>query len=196
MFARDLDIDIWAAIDAASTKPFGYMRFTPGPGVGGHCLPIDPSYLAWAVAQRLGHTFRFVELANDVNSHMPQHVVGRIASLLNERRKAVNGSRVLVIGLAYKKNSSDLREAPALDVVHQLLAQGAQVAAVDPHVRETRGLPGQVRLVELTDQEIGRCDVAVVLTDHDAIDLDLLGSLAIDVLDTRHCMQGERVSYL
>ncbi len=196
MFANDLGIDIWSAIDAASTKPFGYMRFTPGPGVGGHCLPIDPSYLAWAVARRLGHTFRFVELANDVNSHMPQHVVVRIAALLNEHRRAVNGSRVLVVGLAYKKNSSDLREAPALEVVRHLLAQGAEVVAADPHVREMRGLPADVALVELDAAEVERADAVVVLTDHDRFDLRVVSESSTPVLDTRHCVSGDAVHHL
>ena len=114
MFADDLGIDVWSAIDAASTKPFGYMRFTPGPGVGGHCLPIDPSYLSWRVRRSLGHTFRFVELANDVNDHMPDYVVRRLTYGLNRRRKPVNGSRVLLLGLAYKRNTSDSRESLVL----------------------------------------------------------------------------------
>ncbi|MBA3653039.1 MAG: nucleotide sugar dehydrogenase, partial [Actinobacteria bacterium] len=114
MFAADLGIDVWEAIDAATTKPFGFMRFTPGPGVGGHCLPIDPSYLSWRVRDRLGHSFRFVELANDVNDHMPDFVVRRITAALNTRKQSVNGSRVLLLGLAYKKNTGDARESPAL----------------------------------------------------------------------------------
>jgi nucleotide sugar dehydrogenase len=115
MFARDLGIDVWEAIDAASTKPFGYMRFTPGPGVGGHCLPIDPSYLSWQVERSLGQTFRFVELANDINEHMPDYVVRRVQALLNDQSKAVKGSSVLVFGLAYKANTSDARETVATD---------------------------------------------------------------------------------
>src|SRR5207244_128800 len=105
MFAADLGINVWEAIDAASTKPFGYMRFTPGPGVGGHCLPIDPSYLSWRVKRALGQQFRFVELANDVNDHMPDYVVRRVVALLNKVERAVNGSRILLLGLAYKKNT-------------------------------------------------------------------------------------------
>src|SRR5690606_9163806 len=112
MFAYQMGIDIWGAIDAASTKPFGFMRFTPGPGVGGHCLPIDPSYLSWRVKRRLGQTFRFVELANDVNEHMPDFVVTRVMTMLNRERKAVNGSRILALGLSYKAGTSDWRGAP------------------------------------------------------------------------------------
>ena len=134
MFARDLGVDIWSAIDAAATKPYGFMRFTPGPGVGGHCLPIDPSYLAWRVERQLGHRFRFVELANDVNRGMPEYVVGRVISLLNAEQRAVNGSRILVLGLAYKPGTSDWRESPAMTIAEQLLALGADVRAHDAHV--------------------------------------------------------------
>src|ERR671918_3036789 len=107
MFAADLGIDVWEAIDAASTKPFGFMPFSPGPGVGGHCLPIDPSYLSWRVKRRLDHSFRFVELANDVNDHMPDYVVRRLMLVFNRMKKAVNGSRILLLGLSYKKNAGD-----------------------------------------------------------------------------------------
>ena len=120
MFARDLGVDIWSAIDAAATKPFGFMRFTPGPGVGGHCLPIDPSYLAWRVERRLGTRFRFVELANDVNEHMPDYVVQRVVAMLNGEARAVSGSRILVLGLAYKPGTSDWRESPAMTIVERL----------------------------------------------------------------------------
>jgi UDP-N-acetyl-D-glucosamine dehydrogenase len=137
MFANDLGIDIWKAIDAASTKPFGYMRFTPGPGVGGHCLPIDPSYLSWRVRRRLGHSFRFVELANDVNDHMADYVARRVSDALNRHRKAVNGSKVLLLGLSYKRNTGDARESPALAIAQRLHAAGAHVSAVDPHATPT-----------------------------------------------------------
>src|SRR4051812_37346575 len=134
MFARDLGVDIWSAIDATATKPFGFMRFTPGPGVGGHCLPIDPSYLAWRVERRLGHRFRFVELANDVNRGMPDYVVRRVQSMLNVEGHAVKGARVLVLGLAYKAATSDWRESPAMAIVERLIGLGAEVRAHDGHV--------------------------------------------------------------
>ncbi len=117
IFAAELGVDVWEALDAASTKPFGFMRFNPGPGVGGHCLPIDPSYLSWHVRTSVGRSFRFVELANDVNDHMPEYVVRRLSLALNRRQLAVNGSRILLLGLAYKPNTSDLRESPALSVM-------------------------------------------------------------------------------
>src|SRR6266581_1023948 len=134
MFAHDLGIDVWEAIDAASTKPFGYMPFTPGPGVGGHCLPIDPSYLSWRVERALGQSFRFVELANDINSHMPDYVVRRLMLALNERGLPVRGARILLLGLAYKKNTGDARESPAVRVAQLLAGLGALVRAADPHV--------------------------------------------------------------
>ncbi|MEU2052216.1 nucleotide sugar dehydrogenase [Streptomyces bungoensis] len=185
MFAHHLDIDVWQAIDAASTKPFGFMRFTPGPGVGGHCLPIDPSYLSWRVQRELGQSFRFVELANDINNHMPEYVTRRIADLLNQRRRSVNGSRVLLLGLAYKKNTGDARESPALRISQLLLDMGAQVRAADPHVVES--LPVDTRLVRVdpTPEELAAADVTVLLTDHDGFDYELVAEHAPFVLDCR-----------
>jgi UDP-N-acetyl-D-glucosamine dehydrogenase len=196
MFASDLGIDLNQAIDAASTKPFGFMRFTPGPGVGGHCLPIDPSYLSWRVKRSLGHSFRFVELANDVNEHMPDYVVQRLVMALNRERKAINGSRVLVLGLAYKANTSDARESPALVVVDRLLALGAEVRAVDSYVREIRTDARIVR-AEATAEEISDADVVVVLTDHDDVDYDLVRNHAALVFDARRRVPaGDNVEYL
>ena len=129
MFAGELGIDVWEAIDAASTKPFGFMPFWPGPGVGGHCLPVDPSYLSWQVRRSLGESFRFVELANDVNAHMPIYVVRRVTRALNDRGLAVKGSRIVVLGLAYKRNTSDARESPSVVIARQLAALGADVHA-------------------------------------------------------------------
>jgi UDP-N-acetyl-D-glucosamine dehydrogenase len=195
IFANDLGIDVWEAIDAASTKPFGYMRFTPGPGVGGHCLPIDPSYLSWRVRRTLGHSFRFVELANDVNDHMPDYVVRRLVVALNRERKAVNGSRILLLGLAYKKNTSDDRESPALGVAHRLLALGAEVRAADPHVVDEH-VDSRVLRVELSPEELSGADAVVLLTDHDAFDLDAVVRHARVVLDTRHRLSGPNAEYL
>ena len=134
MFAHDLDIDINDAVTAAATKPFGFMSFRPGPGVGGHCLPIDPTYLSWRVRRRLGTSFRFVELANDVNDHMPDYVVRRIQAGLNDRELAVRGRNVLLCGLAYKADTSDARETPTRAIVAGLLSLGARVTLADPHV--------------------------------------------------------------
>lgn len=195
MFASDLDIDVWEAIDAAATKPFGYMRFTPGPGVGGHCLPIDPSYLSWTVRQRLGHSFRFVELANDVNDHMPAYVVNRVVRGLNRRGLALSQAHVLVLGLAYKRNSGDARESPALAIIDQLVAQGASVAAADPHVVEDVRLGGSVGRVDLCAATAAAADVIVLVTDHDAFDYDLVAGHP-HVLDTRHRVEGPGVEHL
>jgi UDP-N-acetyl-D-glucosamine dehydrogenase len=195
MFAADLGVDVWEAIDAASTKPFGYLRFTPGPGVGGHCLPIDPSYLSWRVRRRLGQSFRFVELANDVNDHMPVYVVRRITVALNRERRAVNGSRVLLLGLAYKRNTSDARESPALVVAERLLALGAEVRAVDPHVATGR-IDARVARVDLSPGELAAADAVVLLVDHDDFDLDEVVAHSRYVLDTRHRLSGERVEHL
>jgi len=195
MFASDLDIDVWEAVDAASTKPFGFMPFTPGPGVGGHCLPIDPSYLSWRVMRSLGRSFRFVELANDVNSHMPDYVVTRIAHSLNRRRKAVNGSRVLLLGLAYKPNTGDDRMSPATVVAQRLLASGAEVRACDTHVVEDH-VDVRVARVELTSEEVSAADLVVILTDHDDFDYEMVVAEAAAVLDARHRVRGPDVEYL
>ena len=188
MFANDLGINVWEAIDASSTKPFGYMRFTPGPGVGGHCLPIDPSYLSWDVKRRLGTAFRFVELANDVNDHMPDYVIRRIITVLNDERRSVNGSRILLLGLAYKKNTSDARESPAVRIAEDLVALGAEVRAVDPHVLDIHSAI-EIRRVQLEAAEIRWADLVVVLTDHDEFDYELLSD-ASSVFDTRRVVPG------
>jgi UDP-N-acetyl-D-glucosamine dehydrogenase len=185
MFAADLGIDVWEAIDAASTKPFGYLRFTPGPGVGGHCLPIDPSYLSWRVRRSLGQSFRFVELANDVNDHMPDYVVRRVTFALNRKRAAVNGAKVLLLGLAYKRNTGDARESPAAIVAEKLLALGADVRAADPHVTEGH-VDERVSRVECTPAELADADAVILLTDHDAFDIDEIATHASYVLDTRN----------
>jgi UDP-N-acetyl-D-glucosamine dehydrogenase len=193
VFAHDLGINVWEAIDAASTKPFGYLRFTPGPGVGGHCLPIDPSYLSWQVKRTLGHSFRFVELANDVNDHMPDYVVQRVTELLNRQRKSVNGSTVLLLGLAYKKGTSDARESPSVRVAQLLAARGAQVRFADPLVDLSvvqLHEPLPARQVELTSAEAEAADVVVLLVDHDEFDLDLLDG--VTVFDTRRTQHDSR----
>ncbi|MDZ7674081.1 MAG: nucleotide sugar dehydrogenase [Acidimicrobiales bacterium] len=196
MFASDLGVDVWSAIDAASTKPFGYMRFTPGPGVGGHCLPIDPSFLSWRVKRSLGVDFRFVELANDVNEHMPDFVVRRLMLALNRQQRAVSGSRVLLLGLAYKPNTSDARETPASRVATLLLELGAEVAACDPHVGPD-GFDVPVGRVECNAEELAAADAVVVLCDHAVFDFDLVARRSTLVLDTRHRLPAaDNVEYL
>src|ERR671918_26411 len=159
MFANDLGIDMWEAIDAATTKPFGYLRFTPGPGVGGHCLPVDPSYLSWQVRRRLGRSFRFVELANDVNDHMPDYVVSRLVVALNRQAKAVKGSRILLLGVSFKRNVGDCREAPSRRIT-RLLA-------------------------DLSADELAAADMVVALVDHDAFAPAVVVEHSRSVLDTR-----------
>jgi len=185
MFARDLGVDIWSAIDATATKPFGFMRFTPGPGVGGHCLPIDPSYLAWRVERRVGSRFRFVELANDVNRGMPEYVARRAQAMLNDQGKAVNGARILLLGLAYKAGTSDWRESPAITVGERLTALGAEVRAHDAHVPEGLALGPTVPRVEYSVAEIEAADLVVLLTDHPELPYDEIAARAQLVLDTR-----------
>jgi UDP-N-acetyl-D-glucosamine dehydrogenase len=183
MFAKDLGVDIWSAIDAAATKPYGFMRFTPGPGVGGHCLPIDPSYLAWRVERRLGHRFRFVELANEVNRGMPDYVVRRTQALLNEHGRSVRGTRILVLGLAYKSGTSDWRESPATTIVERLLQQGADVRAHDSLVPLDRG-PACPR-VECSVEELEAADLVLILVDHPELPYELVCEHAPLILDTR-----------
>lgn len=196
IFAHELGIDVWEAIDAAATKPFGFMRFTPGPGVGGHCLPIDPSYLSWCVQRTLGHNFRFVELANDINEHMPDHVVRRVAMALNDQERSVNGSRILLLGLSYKKNTGDARESPSVRVAQLLARMGAEVRGADPHVVETTSLDGLLTRVDITPDELAAADCVVLLTEHDMVDYDTVVSHSRLVLDCRHRVSGPRVEHL
>jgi UDP-N-acetyl-D-glucosamine dehydrogenase len=190
MFAGDLGVDIWSAIDAASTKPFGFLRFTPGPGVGGHCLPVDPSYLSWSVRRRSGHAFRFVELANDVNEHMPDYVVQRIIGLLNRHGRAVQGTRILLLGVAYKAATSDWRESPSLAVAERLVALGADLRACDPHVPDV--FPGDLglRLVPYGPETLAEADLVVVLVDHPAFDPDEICRTAPLVFDAKGMLRG------
>ena len=196
MFAHELGIDVWEAIEAASTKPFGFMRFTPGPGVGGHCLPIDPSYLSWRVERVLGHNFRFVELANDINGHMPDHVVHRITMGLNARRRSVNGSRILLLGLSYKKNTGDARESPAVRVAQLLVEMGAAVHGADPYTVEETPVDGLLCRVDVTHEELASADAVVLLTDHDEFDYEDIVNHASFILDCRHRLEGPHVEYL
>ncbi|MEM9713238.1 MAG: nucleotide sugar dehydrogenase [Actinomycetota bacterium] len=184
MFANDLGIDVWESIDAASTKPFGFMRFTPGPGVGGHCLPVDPSFLSWRVKRSLGHDFRFVELANDVNEHMPDFVVRRLMYALNRQGRALLDAEIVVVGLAYKSDTGDARETPAVRVIQLLRDLGARIVAVDPHV-DLEHFPEPVDLVELTPELIAASDAVVLLTDHSGVDHSVLAEHAPYVLDCR-----------
>lgn len=184
VFGNQLGVDVWEAIDAAATKPFGFMKFTPGPGVGGHCLPVDPSYLSWQVRRKLGRSFRFVELANDVNDHMPDYLVSRIVATLNRRRQSLCGAEILVLGLAYKKNTGDIRESPSLRLLALLEEYGAVIKAVDTHVPDYQW-PLQACRTELTEEALERADLILLVTDHDDVDYSLLEPWMGKVFDTR-----------
>ncbi|MBN1091265.1 nucleotide sugar dehydrogenase [Blastococcus sp. TML/M2B] len=195
MVCHGLGIDVWSVIDAAATKPFGFMPFRPGPGVGGHCLPIDPSYLSWQVRRSLNQNFRFIETANDINDHMPDYVVARAGEHLNLRARSVKDSSVLLVGLAYKRNSGDARQSPALEVARRLLGLGARVRGVDPLVDRAH-LPAGLELVACTPEEVAAADLVIVLTDHDDLPWELLERHADHVLDTRNRVRSEAVDRL
>ncbi|MFU8851400.1 nucleotide sugar dehydrogenase [Micromonospora sp. SL1-18] len=195
MLSHHLGIDVWQAIEAAETKPFGFMPFRPGPGVGGHCLPIDPCYLSWQVKRRLGRQFRFIELANDVNHEMPEHVTHRIMAGLNRTGRAVSGARLLLLGLAYKKNTGDMRDSPAVEVARQLCDLGAEVRAAEPYA-EPHHVPGGVLVVQLSEAEVAAADAVIVVTDHDVFDYDMVTRCARYVFDTRNRCSGPMVERL
>ena len=181
-----LGVDVWEVIDAAGTKPFGFMKFTPGPGIGGHCIPLDPHYLAWKM-RTLNYKTRFIDLASEINSEMPAYVVEKVARGLNQDRKAVNGSRVLVMGIAYKRDIDDVRESPALDVIRLLEEQGAEVVFHDPYIRTFRE-DGHVRsgIEKLTKEEVQKADAVVIVTDHRNVDYQFLMDNAALIVDSRN----------
>ncbi|MGW5002496.1 nucleotide sugar dehydrogenase [Streptomyces hydrogenans] len=193
--AKPLGADVWEAIDAAATKPFGFMRFTPGPGVGGHCLPVDPQFLAWKIRQELGVPFRFVELAANVNRHMPDYVVQRLAEALARRGMPVSGSRILLLGLTYKINATDLRESPSARVAELLSDLGAEVRGADPNVPDSDRTRLKLPLVEATAEEIAASDAVVLLMDHAAFDFAMIEN-APYVLDCRNRLSGPTVETL
>ena len=185
-----LGLDVWEVIEAAKTKPFGFMPFYPGPGIGGHCIPSDPMYLAWK-ARAHGFEARFIELADQVNRYMPHYVVDKIARALNTRKKALNGARILLIGLAYKKDVNDTRDSPAFDVAQDLCDHGARVAYHDPYVA-TAPLKGvTTRSTPLTPGQLARCDAVVILTDHANVDYGLILRRASLIVDTRNHYRGQ-----
>src|SRR5688572_13915769 len=172
-----MNIDVWEVVDAAKTKPFGFMAFYPGPGLGGHCIPIDPFYLSWK-AKQSGFDPRFIELAGHINGGMPHYVVDKVADALNTRRKSVNGSKVLVAGVAYKKDIDDMRESPAMDVMGLLLARGASVSYSDPWVPEVHGREWSggydIKAVDMTRGSLAQYDCVVIVTDHKTFDYDAM----------------------
>ncbi len=190
MFARDLGVDIWEVVAAAATKPFGFMPFTPGPGVGGHCLPVDPSYLSWRVRDQVGRQFRFVELANEINEHMPHYVFQRIAAMLNEQRRSVAGSTVLLLGLAYKRSTSDWRESPTVPLAELLDEAHATVQICDPYVAPVNTTNLQWPLVAFSPEALATADVVVILVDHPEFDATTIQTHARLLLDTKHLIDG------
>lgn len=184
-FCHELNIDIWEVIRGASTKPFGFMKFTPGPGVGGHCIPIDPNYLSYEVRRQLGYPFRFVELAQEVNNSMPDYVTDRVARILNEDAKSVNGANVLLLGVTYKPNIADQRESPALAVAESLLDRHALVKFHDTFVKRWVVGSHEFDRVEDLGQAVKDADVVVILQNHDTYDLSAIVNSAKRVLDTR-----------
>ncbi|MGH7543857.1 MAG: nucleotide sugar dehydrogenase [Gemmatimonadota bacterium] len=189
-----MGIDVWEVLDAAATKPFGYMRFDPGPGWGGHCIPIDPYYLSWK-AREHGRTSRFIELAGEINTGMPEHVVGRVIEALNARGRPASGSRVLILGLAYKPNVSDDRESPSYHLMDRLVEKGAEVAYHDPHVpvvhpSREHSAWARTRSVPWDRETISGFDVVVIATHHHAVDYGELAEWARCIVDTRNAMAG------
>ena len=180
-----LGVDVWEVIEAAATKPFGFMKFTPGPGIGGHCIPLDPHYLAWKM-RTLNYKTRFIDLASEINSEMPAYVVKKVAAALNDQRKAVKGSRVLVLGIAYKRDIDDMRESPALDVMRLLEELGADVDYHDPFVPSFKEDGKQHEGVALSDDVLADADAVVIVTDHTTVDYQRVVNHASLVVDTRN----------
>lgn len=180
-----LGVDIWEVVEAAATKPFGFMKFMPGPGIGGHCIPLDPHYLAWKM-RTLNYKTRFIDLASEINSEMPAVVVEKVARALNDDRKPVKGSRVLVLGVAYKKDVDDVRESPALDIIRLLEDAGANIAYHDPYVPTFRDDGHVHESVELTDEELTLADAVVIVTDHSKVDYQRVVERAAVIVDTRN----------
>jgi UDP-N-acetyl-D-glucosamine dehydrogenase len=188
-----LGLNVWEVVQAAATKPYGFMPFYPGPGLGGHCIPIDPHYLSWKL-RTLNYTARFIELAAEVNSAMPAYVVSKIAAGLNEFRKAVNGSRVLLLGVAYKPNVADVRESPALDIIHLLQAQGAEISYHDPYVPDLTLDDFTAESISLTAVSLQQADCVVIVTNHAAFDWALIMQHAPLIVDTRNALKVDGVN--
>jgi UDP-N-acetyl-D-glucosamine dehydrogenase len=182
-----LGVDVWEVIEAAATKPFGFMKFLPGPGLGGHCIPIDPHYLAWKM-RGLNYKTRFIDIAGEVNTEMPVFWVHKVAEALNGQSKAVRGSRVLVLGVAYKRDIDDIRESPALDIMRLLEERGAEVQYHDPHVPAFKEHGHEYRSVPLTNEALSSADCVMVVTDHTSVDYHHVARHARLVVDTRHVM--------
>ena len=185
LIADRLNVDVWEVIEAAATKPFGFMKFTPGPGLGGHCIPVDPHYLSWKM-RTLNYKTRFIDLASEINAEMPIFVVDKVRTVLNRRRQPVNGASILLLGVAYKRDIDDVRESPALDVMKLLQADGATVAYHDPYVPRLLEDGEVMESVELTDALLSDADAVVILTDHTDFDYARIVSCSQALVDARH----------
>jgi UDP-N-acetyl-D-glucosamine dehydrogenase len=190
-----MGIDVWEVIDAAATKPFGFMPFYPGPGLGGHCIPIDPFYLSWK-AKESGFEARFIELAGVVNSSMPFYVVGKVVDCLNDRCMPVKGSRILVLGVAYKKDIDDLRESPALDIIKLLNEKGADLAYSDPFVPSFKDGSLEFTSVELTAESLAGFDCAVIATAHSTFDYEMIVGSGVPLVDARNALKGIKADHI
>ena len=190
LVSQRLNIDVWEVIQAAATKPFGFQAFWPGPGLGGHCIPIDPFYLTWK-ARQVDISTRFIELAGEINTNMPYYVVDRIIQALNQKRKSLNGSSILILGIAYKPNIDDIRESPALKIIELLQGKGARVLYHDPHapvLSRTRKHAFDMKSVPLNESVLQATDCVVVVTDHKNVDYNLVANSADLIVDSRHCV--------
>ncbi len=183
-----LGLNVWEVVDAAATKPYGFMKFTPGPGLGGHCIPIDPHYLSWKL-KTLNYTARFIELASEVNGFMPEYVVSKVGDALNAGRKAINGSRILVLGVAYKPNVSDMRESPALDIIHLLQGRGAVLTYHDPFVPDLAHEGFELQSTPLTREALRTADCVVIVTNHRDIDWQCVAEEAAVLVDARNALK-------
>jgi UDP-N-acetyl-D-glucosamine dehydrogenase len=191
LMCHKMDIDVWEVIDAAKTKPFGFMPFYPGPGLGGHCIPIDPYYLSWKARQN-GFECRFIELAGHVNSSMPDFVVERVAEALNTARRSINGSRIHLLGVAYKRDVNDMRESPALDVIDLLEKRGATITYTDPYVPELRHAGRDLASIGLEQAVASRPDCTVICTDHSNFSYDALIASGVLIVDTRNALKDRQ----
>ncbi|HTT67913.1 MAG TPA: nucleotide sugar dehydrogenase [Gemmatimonadales bacterium] len=186
-----LGVDVWEVIEAANTKPFGFMKFTPGPGVGGHCIPLDPHYLAWKM-RTLNYRTRFIELAGEINAEMPEYWVEKVVAALNDHQRSVRGSTVLVVGVAYKRDIDDLRESPALDVIKLLERMGAVVRYHDPYIPELHEDSVALSSSPLTPEVVRSADCVVIVTDHSKLDYAMVAREAKALVDTRHVVAARR----
>ncbi len=185
-----MGLNVWEVVDAAATKPFGFMKFTPGPGLGGHCIPVDPFYLTWK-AREFDMTTRFIELAGEINTQMPRHVHGLVARALNRQRKAINGARIVLLGVAYKNDTDDYRESPTFKIMELLVADGAEVVTVDPHIDAFEDHHGRVyHTTPLTDDLLASADCAVIITQHSSFDYDRIVAHSCAVVDTRNATRA------